>query len=227
MKYTNDNELHDISFVDSIQHMRHALALNEDRGYMTPEIVDLDSSKMSSQESFVQAWFLGAHADLGGAALHDGLSLYPLQWMLIESLRCGLVLAFEPRNYTTGIIDDPLKLVFPTTWPFNESHSNEDVWLIRLQNGFTVEMHDLRSTLRGKDLPGSTKESERSHKPRLNYNNSSMKYPRKIFDNNGLRGWRHEGLLLALLYIIKEISADERQAISGPSFILLYSWSWI
>jgi hypothetical protein len=72
--------------------MRQALALNENRRVMTPELLDPDLSIES-----IQAWFLGAHADMGGASPHDGLSLYPLRWMLIEACKCGLVIDFAPE----------------------------------------------------------------------------------------------------------------------------------
>jgi hypothetical protein len=78
--------------------MRQALALNENRRVMTPELLEPDLSIESDlRRSFIQAWFLGAHADMGGASPHDGLSLYPLRWMLIEACKCGLVIDFAPE----------------------------------------------------------------------------------------------------------------------------------
>ena len=160
---------------------------------MSPEIVEFESSNSTSQRTLTQAWFLGAHADMGGASLHDGLSLYPLQWMLIESSISDLVLGFEPHPELARIIDDPLKLVFPTTWPLHAKRDNEDVWLIRFQDNFTIEMHDLRSTLRMAGLSCNAKGKERSHKPRINEHPQGLRHPRRAFGNDGLRGWKETG----------------------------------
>ena len=60
----------------------------------------------------VQAWFLGAHGDIGGGARHDGLSLYPLQWILIESKRYGLGLEFRQVPRRSSLIQNPLEVIF-------------------------------------------------------------------------------------------------------------------
>ena len=43
----------------------------------------------------------------------DGPSLYPLQWMLIESRNNGLVLSYDPPERLRGFIQNPLELAFP------------------------------------------------------------------------------------------------------------------
>jgi hypothetical protein len=94
------------------------LALNEDREVMTPEYIFPDFGKNTRQyadRSMIQAWFAGAHIDIGGSAKKDGLSLYPLQWMLLESQAKGLVLEFSQihRDFPWAKIDNPLKIAFP------------------------------------------------------------------------------------------------------------------
>jgi uncharacterized protein (DUF2235 family) len=59
VKAMNDRSLYDISFNESIRHMRHALALNERRASFTPEYLFPEfNSDQSRQRSFIQAWFL-------------------------------------------------------------------------------------------------------------------------------------------------------------------------
>lgn len=108
---------------------------------MTPEYVFPDYGNTRSRlsnRSIVQAWFCGAHIDMGGSAKKDGLSLYPLQWMLLESQSKGLILDFST---TFTQIDDPLKVVFPK---HEADGKGQDPWSCTTDNGIQVRMHDLR-----------------------------------------------------------------------------------
>lgn len=122
--------------------MRHALALNEDRKAMTPEYLFPQFYKNQLlRRSFVQAWFLGAHIDMGGSAAKDGLALYPLQWILLESRSKGLVLEFDGSFQNRVSVDNPLNVVFPR----HESHGKgADLWACKLKNFLLVQMQDLR-----------------------------------------------------------------------------------
>lgn len=139
----SDENCPDISFNDSIQHFRHALALNEDRKVMEPEYVFPSYSALKtklSTRSIIQAWFVGAHLDMGGSAKKDGLALYPLQWILDESKSKGLVLKFSQLDHKWARIDDPLQVVFPR----GESDSKSlDIWTFETENGVMVHMQDL------------------------------------------------------------------------------------
>ncbi|KAI4252200.1 MAG: hypothetical protein L6R42_008072, partial [Xanthoria sp. 1 TBL-2021] len=82
VKALDDADTHDISFNRSTQHFRHALALNEDRQLMKPnyEFPDFSGTKIGLlKRSFVQAWFVGAHIDMGGSSQNGGPALYLLQ----------------------------------------------------------------------------------------------------------------------------------------------------
>ncbi|KAK1689323.1 hypothetical protein BDP55DRAFT_759517 [Colletotrichum godetiae] len=103
----------DVSFVEDV---RHALALNEERRALPLLPIGL-SEDGHVKGSYLQAWFVGAHADMGGGAERDGLSLYPLQWMFIESKSRGLVPYHEPPNRIKGLIESPLDLAFPESSP--------------------------------------------------------------------------------------------------------------
>ena len=129
--------------------MRHALALHEDRIAMHPEAIYPDfgsPAKSLGDRSFVQAWFVGNHMDIGGSKVHDGLSLYPLQWMLEESKRAGLVLGFV--QITKAIrIDNPLSLVFPE---FPNRKKESKIHTFTAANGIKSRMHDIRGVHGGR-----------------------------------------------------------------------------
>ena len=142
MKAFNGGSLYEISFNDSIQHLRHALALNEDRRAFEPEYHFPDYSRLPlARRSIVQAWFVGAHIDIGGSAAKDGLALYPLQWILIESRKKGLQLEFDGSFGDRAKIDDPLRLVFPS---FESEGKGADPLTFTVKNDVNIDMQDLR-----------------------------------------------------------------------------------
>lgn len=142
MKALNDGSLYETSFNDSIQHLRHALALNEDRRAFQPEYYFPDYKRLPlARRSIVQAWFVGAHIDVGGSAAKDGLALYPLQWMLIESRKKGLELEFDGSFGNRAKIDDPLKLVFPS---YESEGKGANMSTFTVKNDLKIDMQDLR-----------------------------------------------------------------------------------
>ena len=142
MKALDDGSSYETSFSDSIQHLRHALALNENRRAFEPEYDFPEHNRLlPARRSFVQAWFVGAHIDIGGSAAKDGLALYPLQWMLIESQNKGLELEFDGSFGGRAKIDDPLKLVFPS-YESEGKGANKSTFMVK--NDLKIDMQDLR-----------------------------------------------------------------------------------
>ena len=137
-----DGSKYEISFNDSIQHLRHALALNEDRRDFEPEFYFPDYNRLPLvRRSIVQAWFVGAHIDIGGSAAKDGLSLYLLQWVLIESRKKGLELEFDGSFGERAKIDDTLRLVFPS---YESEGKGANMAAFTIKNGLKIDMQDLR-----------------------------------------------------------------------------------
>ncbi|KAK6853685.1 hypothetical protein PG995_010497 [Apiospora arundinis] len=167
VKAVNDAQLFDISFNDSIFHMRHALALNEDRAAMQPECIypSFTPRRTLSHRTFVQSWFIGAHIDIGGSSQKDGLSLYPLQWMLIESRETGLCLKFEGSFGGRAHIDDCLKL----TGLCEDAPSQQHVFTT--MNKLELKMMDIRSA--------HNDSSEDRYKIQINRARSSIIWKRK------------------------------------------------
>ncbi|KAK4561601.1 hypothetical protein LTR86_004280 [Recurvomyces mirabilis] len=126
----------DTSLNGSIQHLRHAVALHEDRKtaeYIYPE--DLYRNKLQdSGRSFTQAWFIGSQQDMGGLSKKAGLSLYPLQWMLLEARRCGLAVSTTPGSTLAQVVPRG-----------DEKKNNNAAWSCRTENGIDIVMHDFRT----------------------------------------------------------------------------------
>ncbi|KAJ3569337.1 hypothetical protein NPX13_g6121 [Xylaria arbuscula] len=146
-------------FLKSTRILRHALALNETRNSFQPSLFGpLPAlSPDLANRSIIEAWFIGSHADLGGGSQEDGLSLYPLQWMLLESRAHGLI--FEPSWNNQSITEEPLGLVFPLVADQDPSKPPQPLqpWTFKYKNGIEIEMVDIRSSHRHGNLQAGKK----------------------------------------------------------------------
>lgn len=178
--------------------MRHALALHEDRRALTPEYVfpeHMYRTRLSdSERSFVQAYFVGNHNDMGGSAKKSGLALYPLQWMMYEARQCGLLLTCIDGGFgeATGI-RDPLAAVFPQA---SKPVQDQTMWSNTTANGIHVTMQDL-SEVHERSRP---LEADYGVKMMTRMGTLRKKEPREVFDSNGmLRGycdWASQGTII-------------------------------
>ncbi|KAK2010458.1 hypothetical protein LZ32DRAFT_607472 [Colletotrichum eremochloae] len=214
-QYKDDDEF-DFSHVSSIKHVRHAMAMNEERPGFQPVLYDAEdqTSPTRWEGSFLQAWFVGTHGDIGGGGVDDGLSLYPLQWMLNESRQLGLELEYNPRPQLKDLIQDPLKLAFPDPPPLDMvADPNQPVelhsWTYRYSSGGDVVMYDLRRSHRHGNLQAVLHNKLKKKGPRRATHNVQLNrstvgsavgsfttlYKRQIFDNGegeSLRGYRKD-----------------------------------
>lgn len=146
VKAVEDHDLFDISLHPDVRHTRHALAIHENRKQFSPELYAPDGNLLAqihkAGHSFVQAWFAGAHIDIGGSAEAGGLALYPLQWMLIECRDLGLKLEFHGNSEKGPKIDNPLDVVFPQN---ERDGMGMDIWTCTTGNQIPVAMQDLRA----------------------------------------------------------------------------------
>ncbi|WAO97035.1 Hypothetical protein NCS54_01474000 [Fusarium falciforme] len=177
---------YDISLVSSIEILRHALAMNENRSSRTPQILKIPDDAETSRQSLIQAWFLGRNDDLCGGTANDGLSLYPLQWIVLESIYAGLSL-LSRENSTTG--DSPLSLVFPQyAGNLPNLDVSEDIeWRLWYTNGIKVSMFDLQSTHAARLAGGDI------HSLKLDPERYSRRATRKVFELDRLKGWCGNG----------------------------------
>lgn len=159
---------HDKSFYASVGSVRHALALTETRRAFQPSPYGpFESSEDVDSRSVIEAWFVGSHADLGGGARDDGLALYPLQWMMSESLQGGLILDDHSRERNGTIAEDPYSLIFPSV-PQGDNQEMRPIksWEFKYINGIHLEMVDLRATHRHGNIK-ATKGNVLKKKPKI------------------------------------------------------------
>lgn len=105
-----------------IDHAYHALALHEG----STNAISLPWNKTG-----VEAWFFGRQVDLGGTSGIDGLSLWPLQWLVSEATAKGLVLEGNIPDEADGS-----DLFMP---------SQGVIYPARFKNGVRLNMWDIRS----------------------------------------------------------------------------------
>lgn len=179
---------YDTSFVSSIENLRHALAMNENRSSRGLQAVELPGEFDLNRQSAIQAWFLGTNDDMCGGTENDGLSLYPLQWMVLESIYCGLGLVSKANSADAS---SPLSLVFPQyagTLP-NLDGTEDIQWRLQFTNGIRISMFDLQST------HASRAGGVNIHSIRLDPERYKGTPARKIFlESDGhVRGWHDNG----------------------------------
>ncbi|KAI8625009.1 hypothetical protein F5Y19DRAFT_451960 [Xylariaceae sp. FL1651] len=147
------------ALLKSTQTLRHALALNETRNSFQPYLFGpLPAlSPDLARRSVIEAWFIGSHADIGGGSREDGLSLYPLQWMFLESQAHGMIL--EPSWRDPSLTEEPLGLVFPSVSDQDPSKQPQSLqpWTFQYKNGIEIQMVDLRTSHRHGNLQASKK----------------------------------------------------------------------
>jgi hypothetical protein len=179
---------YDISFNQSIETVRHALAMNENRSQRTPEIFNIPEDADMTNRSLIQAWFLGTHEDVIGGTAQDGLSLYPLQWMILESIYSGLSVNNMGDSKDS---DHPMALIFPqyagSLPPLDGSEEIE--WRLQYTNGLRTSMFDLQSTHGKKSAAGID-----IHAIKLDTDCYKRASNRQVFDSHGaLKGWCDAG----------------------------------
>ena len=93
----------------SVECVRHALALDEQRSWFLPTSwsgIDSDPpplapAKGCREQDVEEVWFRGSHSDVGGGLEDDTASKAPLRWMLNEAAHAGLTLSQDGWEATT------------------------------------------------------------------------------------------------------------------------------
>jgi len=92
-------DFHNDQVCHPVKNAFHALAIDEDRNAFCPIMWDTEEGWHGHLE---QAWFNGAHADIGGhvdtPSTSRGLSNIPLVWMLERVEMCGITLPQDWQN---------------------------------------------------------------------------------------------------------------------------------
>ncbi|KAK6358036.1 hypothetical protein TWF730_007390 [Orbilia blumenaviensis] len=151
----DDGGLYDISQTPNVTHVRHALAILETRNEFSPKkYIDLRTDalghgsstssnlRIQNEGTCIEAWFLGTHGDLGGSFKEDGLSLWPLQFILSEAETSGLVLGFQAIKILD--IRNPLEITMPKNDEISDPEAYPMPQHIPYKNGLTVKMWNLK-----------------------------------------------------------------------------------
>lgn len=128
---------------------------------------------------------IGTHADIGGANRCDGLSLYPLQWILSEARNAGLVTGFHQLGSQVYKMENILPKIFPHDDGLEAGPSYKGAMV--LENGLAIDMWDIREI-----------HKESGYRVRLNYDTFARWLysfePRTPFDSSGdLIGYERTG----------------------------------
>ncbi len=87
------HKFQDLRLSESVQHARHALAIDDERLTFHPTLWD---KELTDYQTMKQVWFCGMHTDVGGGYPEQELSDIPLIWMIAEAKQHGLRL--YPKN---------------------------------------------------------------------------------------------------------------------------------
>jgi len=100
---TEQYGFHDMELSGIVENAFHAVAIDEHREDYKPTLWD---PKQKPQQTVEQAWFVGAHADVGGGYEGQPLSLITLAWMMEKAKLGGKGLEFDNAGVPqTGGID--------------------------------------------------------------------------------------------------------------------------
>ena len=96
----------DLRLSESVQHARHALAIDDERLTFHPTLWDekFSDNQEEKQVTMKQVWFCGMHTDVGGGYREHELSDIPLIWMIGEAKEIGLRLY---SMHGVDLIPDP------------------------------------------------------------------------------------------------------------------------
>lgn len=90
-------------------HAYQALGLHELRPQFKPVFW---TDRVHDAQQIEQAWFAGAHANVGGGYAQTGLSSFALEWLALKARAAGLHLdtAYLKREIKTRKADEPIAL---------------------------------------------------------------------------------------------------------------------
>lgn len=93
-------QFHDVKLSSIVEHAYQALAIDEHRLHFTPAVWRQQTHATSQRMQ--QAWFIGAHSDVGGGYPQPELSHIALNWILGKAVDVGLAVDPERARRTLG-----------------------------------------------------------------------------------------------------------------------------
>jgi uncharacterized protein (DUF2235 family) len=83
----------------NVQHAYHALAVDDARYSFHPLLWDQTTLNSNEAQQVEQVWFSGAHSNVGGGYMKQGMSLVALDWILRKAEDAGLRFVQDDRRW--------------------------------------------------------------------------------------------------------------------------------
>jgi hypothetical protein len=133
---------------------------------------------------------------MGGGNKHDGLSLYPLQWILSEAKIQGLSLTTDDSPKEKNLASNITELLFPSGGEYVNVYTEQTAVEyipyekppLRTNNGISIGMWDIRLSHRNPSYKLQINVSLFAAGP-VSFNIA----PRRVFDRNTLVGYQPDG----------------------------------
>ena len=208
-----------------IEHVVHALSLDERRNYMQPTLFNKDSR-------ITEVWFAGAHSDVGGGFWFDGLSDITLNFMLknlrahrLEYLKDSevdykLINENYSKNFKTEKTTKPLSIYKDDVniFPFHKGRSHFKKYSNRsLIKIFSKEFRSIRNVVVLKDNKPLQREAPTIHYTVKKRFDEVPDYRPFSLRNKKYRIMKEDG---SIEWCTREGISDLRGDIEQPSYLL-------
>ncbi|QVR68221.1 DUF2235 domain-containing protein [Acinetobacter sp. BHS4] len=84
------SKFHDTTLSSIVEHAYQAIAICERRWLFQPCLWERPADLENDNQVLKQCWFIGAHANIGGGYIEEGLSNRTLKWMIDNAKTAGL-----------------------------------------------------------------------------------------------------------------------------------------
>ncbi|WEI17870.1 DUF2235 domain-containing protein [Acinetobacter proteolyticus] len=84
------SKFHDTTLSSTVEHANQAIAICERRWLFQPCLWERSTNTKNENQVLNQCWFIGAHANIGGGYIEEGLSNRTLKWMISKAEDAGL-----------------------------------------------------------------------------------------------------------------------------------------
>ncbi|MDX6327066.1 MAG: hypothetical protein QOK15_3420, partial [Nocardioidaceae bacterium] len=126
--FNKKNQFHNVTLSSRVEAAYQALAIDEHRGPFVPAVWKQSEDRAKADMKLEQAWFPGAHSDVGGGYSHHDLSDLTLRWMVARARAEGLVVdptyvpAPDTETYTTlSTVHDSRSWIYRRIRPYDRA----------------------------------------------------------------------------------------------------------
>lgn len=127
-RFNKKYQFHNVTLSSRVEAAYQALAIDEHRGPFVPAVWKQSPDRAKADMKLEQAWFPGAHSDVGGGYVRHELSDLTLHWMTARAVAEGLVVdpAYVPApdtdKYTTySTVHDSRSWIYQRIRPYDRA----------------------------------------------------------------------------------------------------------